>query len=271
MSVNNFAPKLWNKAVLVESEKVHVHGKVSKCEIDAPITKMGQSVHISGIGSITVGNYTGADIVMQAVRNTGMDFTIDYAKYIDFMIDDVDAMQANANLFAAASKEGSYALKDESDTGLNTLMAAGAGLSTTADGTVDVTAIISGVAELDLALKEARVPKESRWIIIPHWAATKLLLAGIYHAQDLKGNINGFITKVLGPDLYEADNIGATHPLGGSYRAVAFAEQILQTVPFQPEKRFGDALKSLYVYGYKVIWPNELVLGDWTEALDTVI
>lgn len=201
MSVNNFAPKLWNKAVLVSAHNVHVFGKVSRCEIDAPITKMGQSVHISGIGSITVGDYTGADITMQAVLNTGMDFTIDFAKYIDFMIDDVDAMQANANVFTAASKEASYALKDTSDAGLNTLMVANAGLSTTADAGVDITTIISGVAEMDLALKEAKVPKENRWIIIPNWAGTKLLLAGVYHAMDLVGKINGFITNVLGPDL----------------------------------------------------------------------
>ena len=271
MAVNNFAPKLWNKAVLVNSHNVHVFGRVSRCEIDAPITKYGQSVHISGIGSITVGDYTGADITMQAMRNTGMDFTIDYAKYIDFMIDDVDAMQANVKLFGAATKEASYALKDTSDSGLNTLMAAGAGLSTTTDGTVDVTAIISGVAEMDLALKEAKVPKQSRWLIMPHWAGTKLLLAGVYHADDLKGNINGFVTDVLGIDLYESDNVGATAPLAGSYRSVAFVEQILESVPFKPEKRFGDALKSLYVYGYKVIWPGELCLGNWTEALDTVI
>ncbi len=271
MSVNNFAPKLWNKAVLVNAHNVHVFGKVARCEIDAPITKMGQSVHISGIGSITVNNYTGADMTMQVTRNTGMDFTIDYAKYINFMIDDVDAMQSNVNVFNAASKEASYALKDEADSGLNTLMAANAGLSTDSDATMDTVTVISGIAEMDLALKEAKVPKESRWMIIPHWAGTKLLLAGIVHAMDLKGNINGFITNVLGPDLYESDNVGATAPLAGSYRAVAFVEQILKTVPFQPEKRFGDALKSLYVYGYKVIWPNELVLGSWTEALDTVI
>lgn len=271
MSVNNFAPKLWNKAVLVNAHANHVFGRVARCEIDAPIKREGQSVHISGIGSITVGNYTGADMTMQSMRNTGMDFTIDYAKYINFMIDDVDDMQANVKVFGAASEEGSYALMDESDNGLNTLMAAGAGLSTTTDGTVDVTAIISGVAEMDLALKEAKVPKKSRWLIIPNWAGTKLLLAGVYHAQDLKGNINSFITNVLGIDIYESDNVGQTAPLAGSYRSVAFAEQILKTVPFVPEKRFGDALKSLYVYGYKVIWPGELCLGNWTEALDTVI
>ena len=271
MSVNNFAPKLWNKAVLVNAHNNHVFGKVCRCEIDAPIKREGQSVHISGIGSITVGTYTGADMTMQSLRNTGMDFNIDQSRYINFMIDDVDAMQANVKVFATASEEGSYALMDESDSALNTLMAAGAGLSTSADANVDVTTIISGIAEMDLALKEAHVPKKSRWCILPNWAGTKLLLAGVYHAQDLKGNINSFITDVLGIDLYESDNVGATAPLAGSYRSTAFQEQILSTVPFVPEKRFGDALKSLYVYGYKVIWPGELCVANWTESLDTVI
>ena len=271
MSVNNFAPKLWNKTVLVNAHKNHVFGKVARCVIDAPIKKYGQSVHISGIGSITVGSYTGADMDMQAMRNTGMDFTIDYQKYINFMIDDVDDMQANVKVFGPASDEASYALMDESDSGLNTLMAAGYGLTTTTDGSVDVTTVISGVAELDLALKEAKVPKKSRWAILPNWAGTKLLLAGVYHAMDLKGNINGFLTDVLGIDIYESDNVGVKAPLAGSYRSVAFAEQILESTPFKPEKRFGDALKTLYVYGYKVIWPGELCLGNWTEALDSVI
>ena len=42
-------------------------------------------------------------------------------------------------------------------------------------------------------------------------------------------------------------------------RAVAFAEQISEIVAYRPENRFADAIKGLYTYGAKVIYPNEIV------------
>lgn len=271
MSIKNFIPELWNVAMMDDFEKAHVFGKVCRCKIDAPITKKGQTVHVTGIGAIDIGDYTGADITMQSLDDAGVTLKIDQAKYFDFAVDDVDALQAAGDLMGEATRKASYTLKDTADSRINTVMAAGAALSTTTDGTVDVTAIISGIAEMALALDEKDVPDEMQWIIVPKWANTKLLLAGVYHAQDLKGNINGFVTNVLNIDLYKSSNVGATAPLSGSYGAVAYAEQIIETVAFSPEKRFSDALKGLHVYGTKVVKPNELCLGNWTEALDTVI
>ena len=271
MSIKNYIPELWNVAMIDDFRKAHVLGKVCRCKIDAPITKRGQTVHLSGIGEITIGTYTGADITMQSLDDAGVTMKIDQAKYFDFTVDDVDALQANGDLMGEATRKATYKLKDVADQYINTVMAAGAGLSTAAEGTMDVTAIISNTAEMALALDEAEVPDEMQWLIIPKWANTKLLVAGVYHAQDLKGNINGFVTNVLGIDLYKSSNIGATAPLAGAYGAVAYAEQIIETEAFKPEKRFGDALKGLHVYGVKVILPNALVLGDWTEAVDSVI
>jgi len=270
MSILNCIPELWNVALMEEMEKAQVFGKVCRCEIDAPITKMGQSVHISGIGDINIGTYDGTDITMQDLSDAGVTMVIDKADYFDFWVNDVDALQANANLMAAATKKAAYKMKDKADVAIYTAMAAGAGL--TSPVTVATTLlVISGIAEADLQLKEKDIPKEERYIIIPNWAGTKLLLAGIVHAQDLKGNINGFVTGVLGIDIYESSNIAATVALAGSYGAVAFAEQIVSTEAFKPEKRFGDALKGLHVYGIKVVKPNELAISTWAEAAETVI
>ena len=271
MSILNYIPELWNVAMVDEFEKAHVFGKVARCKIDAPITKKGDTVHITGIGDIDIGDYDGTDIDLQNLDDAGMVLTIDQAKYFAFTVDNVDKLQANGDLMGEATRKASYKLKDTADSFLNTLMAAGANLSTAADGTVDVTAIISDMAEMALQLDEQDVPGEQQWIIIPKWASTKLLLAGVYHAMDVKGNINGFITDVLGIDMYKSSNVGATAPLAGAYGAVAFAEQIVETVAYSPEKRFSDALKGLHVYGGKVVLPNALCLGDWTESLDTVI
>jgi hypothetical protein len=271
MSIFNFIPELWNVGILEIMEIAHVYGKICRCEIDAPITKQGQTVHINGIGEIDIGTYTGADITMQTLSDAGVTMVIDQADYFDFWVSDVDALQANANLMAAATRRAAYRMKNASDKVIYDAMVAAAGLTGPTEGTLDVTAAISNIAEMDLLLKEAEVPKEERWITMPHWMGTKLLLAGIYHADDLKGNINGFITRVLGPDVYESAQNAATVVLAGSYGAAAYAEQIVETSAFKPEKRFGDALKGLHVYGTKIVIANEIALGGFTESVETVI
>jgi len=271
VSILNAIPALWNVAMLDEMEKTHVYGKICRCQIDAPITRQGQSVHIAGIGSIDIGTYAGTDITMQGLSDAGVTLVIDKADYYDFWVNDVDAIQSNSNLMKEATRKAAYAMKDESDSNIYDAMVAGAGLTGPTEGTLDVTAAISNVAEMDLLLKEAEVPKEQRWLTMPHWLGTKLLLAGIYHADDLKGNINGFVTNVLGLDMYESGNNAATVVLAGAYSAVAYAEQIVDTEAFKPEKRFGDAMKGLHVYGIKVVRPELLALGGFTESADTVI
>jgi len=271
MSILNFIPELWNVGMIDIMEKTHVYGKICRCEIDAPITRMGQTVHISGIGDIVIGTYTGADIVMQALSDAGVTMKIEYADYFNFWVNDVDALQANANLMNGATKKASYKMKDKSDGRIYDAMVAAAGLVGPTETALDTSSAISNTAEMDLLLKEAEIPPEDRWITIPHWMGTKLLLAGIYHAQDLKGNINGFITKVLGPDMYESGNNAATVILAGSYGAAAYAEQIIKTKAFEPEKKFGDALKGLHVYGVKVVKPNELAIGLFTEIAEVNI
>jgi hypothetical protein len=49
--------------------------------------------------------------------------------------------------------------------------------------------------------------------------------------------------------------------IAGSQIAHSFAQQILETKAYQPEKRFGDALKGLHVFGSKVVKPEALVLA----------
>lgn len=49
--------------------------------------------------------------------------------------------------------------------------------------------------------------------------------------------------------------------IAGSTIATTFAQQILKTVAYSPEKRFGDAIKGLHVWGAKVVRGEALVSG----------
>jgi hypothetical protein len=52
---------------------------------------------------------------------------------------------------------------------------------------------------------------------------------------------------------------GAKYRIIAGHRiATAYVEQIVDVQTFKPEKRFGDAIKGLHVYGAKVIRPTAL-------------
>ena len=44
----------------------------------------------------------------------------------------------------------------------------------------------------------------------------------------------------------------------GHSSATTYVEQVLDIQAYKPEKRFGDAVKGLHVYGAKVVRPNAL-------------
>lgn len=54
---------------------------------------------------------------------------------------------------------------------------------------------------------------------------------------------------------------GGQLAIAGSSIAHSFAEQILEIEAYRPEKRFGDALKGLHVYGSKVVRPSALAVA----------
>ena len=46
--------------------------------------------------------------------------------------------------------------------------------------------------------------------------------------------------------------------IAGHAMATSFVDQVLDVQAFKPEKRFGDAVKGLHVYGAKVVRPSAL-------------
>ena len=59
---------------------------------------------------------------------------------------------------------------------------------------------------------------------------------------------------------------GGQLAIAGSSIATTYAEQILKTVAYSPEKRFGDALKGLHVYGGRVVRPEALAVASIKTA-----
>jgi hypothetical protein len=95
----------------------------------------------------------------------------------------------------------------------------------------------------------------------------KMLLAEIDKSTDNISTLGqGAVMHTMGFDVFVSNNI--TNDMAGSYRSLAFVEQILDTESLRLENSFSDAVRGLYVYGGKVIRPDELVNIDLTIAAE---
>ena len=75
-----------------------------------------------------------------------------------------------------------------------------------------------------------------------------------YNKAILEG---GEVGKGAGFTVYVSNNVPNTTKtkykiIAGTEEAGSYAEQILKTEAYRPEKRFSDAVKGLHVYGAKI-------------------
>src|SRR5205085_7448189 len=115
----------------------------------------------------------------------------------------------------------------------------------------------------------ANAPSEGRFAIVPSWFEGAVSLDPRFIGEGGQNNngvlLNGKIGRAAGFDLLMSNNVPNT--TGAKYKIVAgvagattYAEQISQTEAYKPERRFGDAVKGLHLYGAKVVRPEELVV-----------
>jgi hypothetical protein len=58
LALNEFIPEIWSAKTLVALEKQHVFASLCNRDYDGEIAHMGDTVRITGIGDITVSDYT---------------------------------------------------------------------------------------------------------------------------------------------------------------------------------------------------------------------
>ena len=120
--------------------------------------------------------------------------------------------------------------------------------------------IYENIVKLRLLLDKNNVPNEGRTLVIPPEAYALLLQdqrftsgGGAMGEEALR---SGYIGSVAGFEIYESNNCvksGSAYTITAQVKsACTYAEQIVETGAYRPEKRFADAVKGLHVYGAKV-------------------
>lgn len=268
MSVATFIPELWNARLLYALEKAHVAANLVNRDYEGEIRQQGDTVHINSIGSVTVKDYTRNSDIDNPEELTTEDqtLTIDQSKYFNFQIDDVDAAQAAGDIMDTAMGRAAYALNDTSDAFLLKTIAAGVDAGNKVGDTSGAIAltkdnVYENIVALKIKLDKANVPNAGRYIVVPPEVHALLLLDDRFVKASDGGTandtlLNGEVGRVAGFTVYMSNNVfySTDHwqiPASVAY-STTFAEQIVKTEAFRPEKRFSDAVKGLHVYGAKV-------------------
>ncbi len=241
------------------------------------ISGYGDQVKINAVGDITVSNYQPnvTDISPQQLDSQQTVLEIDQAKYFAFSIDNVDNVQTKPKLMDEAMRKSAYALADDVDQHIADFWSQ----AVTTVSTTEVTQAnaLEWLADTAQELSDRSVPSQGRWMVIPPWYHSFLILNGILEARTIDANemySNGYVGRAFGFDIYVSNNLTtgsenvnkSNRGLAGTSRAISFADQIVQTEAYRPESAFSDAVKGLHVYGAKTIDPNALISVDLNSS-----
>lgn len=267
--VDNFIPELWAASILKEKEAALVYGVLANRNYEGEIKAMGDRVRISQLGNIDINSYTKnstSALTIQFLNDAQAQLDIDQAKYFAYRLDDIDKVQANADLLAEASRKAGYQINSAADQYIAGLYAQAGIQAQSTSLPISSTNVVTAILSVGQLMDEANVMPEDRWMVIAPWLKTKLVLAGINELTDNSAVwTNGFIGRALGFNFYVSNNVSkgstawATTRIicGSGKESITFAEQLMNVEAYRmTSEGFGQVVKGLNLYGAKIIRPD---------------
>ncbi len=273
MAITSFIPEIWSARLLNELQAVQVATNLVNRDYEGEIKGPGSTLYINKLsGDISIWTYDrGLEIeTPENLSMTNCTLDIDQAKYFNFVVDDVDKVQAAGDVMDNAIKLGAYKLKDYSDEYIleelanspesDNIIAEDSPVTVTADN------IYSYIAQLNMLLSTSNAPCDDRTVVLSPAVCALLIQDSKFIPADAKDERikTGFVGRAAGMDVYESNNCyktGSVYNLTAQSRsACTFAEQIVKMDAYRPENTFSDAVRGLYVYGVKVTEPNGVAL-----------
>lgn len=263
MAYANFKQTFWSKYIQQELEKKAILVEDCWRQFEGEI-KLGNQLKILGVGSPTIGDYTGASIgTPETVNDTSVTMLIDKAKYFNFMVDDVDKSQSVPGLMEALMDEATKKMALARDTHV-AAQAVNAGTLSSSTQINTAALAKSAVDAALLGLRENDVQIDDEVIVeIPPFLyqllKDKYIELDTQNSEMIKKGIVGYYDNArvrVSNNLY---NDGTDYyAMIRTKKAIAFAGTIDKVEAFRPTDLFSDAMKGLNVFGAKVVRPKEL-------------
>jgi hypothetical protein len=286
----NFIPEIWSGKLLVKFYSACVAASITNTDYEGEIKDVGDTVNIRTLADIVIRDYSkGGTLLIQRPDSPMVQFTINKAKYFNFICDDIDRHQADIPLMDKWSTDAGRQMGITIDRGFladayvdahadNKGATAGAISNDIDMGSAGAPVAITKVNITDTivdagtVLTEQDVPTaEGLYGVITHWMAGMILKSELKDAS-LAGDgksrlLNGRLGIIGGFELYESNLLTSVtdgawtcwHLMFGHKMAVTFAAQMNKMETLKAESTFGNLVRGLNVYDYKVLKSEALV------------
>jgi hypothetical protein len=292
----NFIPEIWSGKLIENFYDATVLSAISNTDYEGEIKAHGDTVNIRTTPTINIRDYVkGQTLTTENPDSPKLQLLIDKGKYFACVEDDVDQVQSDIQMMDMWSKDASEQMKIVIDTDVltnlvtdiaatNTGLTAGAqtlAIDLGVTGTPNALTTSNVLAEIinhGTVLDEANIPEQDRFMVIP------AKMAGLIKQSDLKDASitgdgssplrNGRLGMIDRFMIYVSHNLplSATGAAGeftiysGHKKGLTFASQMTNMETLRAESTFGDIIRGLQVYGYKVVQPTALTAGIVTIA-----
>lgn len=294
----NFIPEIWSGKLIENFYDSTVLAAISNTDYEGEIRNQGDTVNIRTQPNITIREYVkGQNLVVENPDAPKLQLVIDKGEYFSCVEDDIDRVQSDIKLMDMWSKDASEQMKIKIDQRVLTDMLPGIGalnkgatagqqsaafnlgttgspLTVTKDGASATTSVVDLIVDMGTVLDEANVPESDRFLIIP------ARMAGLIKKSELKDASltgdsvtpvrNGRLGMIDRFTLYVSHNLnvssGKTSIIAGHKMGFTFASQMTEMETLRAQSTFGNIIRGLQVYGYKVVKPEALAQAVVTFA-----
>lgn len=285
-----FIPEIWSGKLIENFYDATVLSAISNTDYEGEIRNMGDTVNIRTQPNITIREYVkGQNLVVENPDAPKLQLVIDKGEYFSCVEDDIDRVQSDVKLMDMWSKDASEQMKIKIDQRVLTDMlpdigssnkgatagaksasfnlgTTGAPLSVTKDGAGGTTPVVDLIVDLGTVLDEANAPESDRFLVIP------AKMAGLIKKSELKDASltgdsatplrNGRLGMIDRFTIYVSHNLnvssGKTSLIAGHKMGFTFASQMTEMETLRAQSTFGNIIRGLQVYGYKVVKPEAL-------------
>jgi hypothetical protein len=287
----NFIPEIWSGKLIENFYDSTVLAAISNTDYEGEIRNQGDTVNIRTQPNITIREYVkGQNLVVENPDAPKLQLVIDKGEYFSCVEDDIDRVQSDIKLMDMWSKDASEQMKIKIDQRVLTDMlpdidarnkgatagaksaafnlgTTAAPLTVTKDGASTTTPVVDLIVDMGTVLDEANVPESDRFLVIP------ARMAGLIKKSELKDASltgdsmtplrNGRLGMIDRFTIYVSHNLnvasGKTSLIAGHKMGFTFASQMTEMETLRAQSTFGNIIRGLQVYGYKVVKPEALL------------
>lgn len=288
----NYVPNVvWSGKMLIKFYQSTVFGDICNTNYEGEISKMGDSLKIRTTPTITISDYTKfQDLDEEIPSSDPVTLDIDRAKYFNFVVDDVDKFQSDLDYVEDFTRDASEQLKISTDRTIlgnvytqadDDNQGSTAGLLSnninlgTSGSPVQLTKanVLEYIVDLGTVLDEQDVPEDDRALVLPAWACGLIKKSDLKDASLAGDSVsimrNGRLGMIDRFTIYKSNLLATVADSGSTVtniiacqkNAISFAAQFTKMETLRSVKTFGEIIRGLMVYGFKVLKPEALVWG----------